>query len=342
VLARWLVAVLAVVGLATSQGAPLTRDSPRSTRSIGLLRITGSEPIPSDLSGIRYLLVDAGRAGKVASLKQSYPGLKVLAYKNLSFLIDYSESAEGNAGVPWPQAPESWFLHDAAGNRVSSVNFEHAWFADIGLPAYQDAWRSDVVAFLRQAPWDGVFMDDVLADPGWHLDGDYSRLGLYPTRAAYRAAERSMLAAVAPEIRGAGYLAIANVAAARDEPGVWRDWASFTSGLMLEHFLEQGSDWAPDTRAERAVETAGRVFLALTYGAVDSPSAGFVRASFLLFDESATRSASIWSPDPAPSAELDLGSPIAPAAWHAGSWTRRFERGTLTVHPSGGTYRVGG
>jgi hypothetical protein len=343
VLGRWLIAILAAVGLAAAQDGTVTRNVRFEPTSIGVLRITGSEPIPDDLSRVRYLLLDAARGGQVAALKSRYPGLKVLAYKNLSFLIDYSESPDGNAGVPWSQAPEKWFLHDGSGNRVGSVQFEDALFADVGLPAYQDAWRADVLAFLRTAPWDGVFMDDALADPGWHLGGDYGRLARYPTRASYSAAERSMLAAVGPAITGNGYLAIANVAAARDEAGVWADWASLTSGAMLEHFLEQPGDWTADTAAERSVEGAGRIFLALSYGADDDEAAqGYSRASFLLFDKPGTRSASIWSPNPGPAATLDLGAPLAPAVQDRGTWTRRFKRGTLTVDPDRGTYDAPG
>jgi putative glycosyl hydrolase-like family 15 (GHL15) protein len=325
----------------------------RSDAAVGVLRIIGSEPIPSDLRGVRYLLLDAGRGDQVGKLKGRYPRLEVLAYKNLSFLIDYSDEPRGNAGVPWPEAQphEAWFLHDTGGSRVTSVNFEQAWFADVGLPAYQRAWQSDVLAFLKAAPWDGVFIDDALADPGWHLDGDYARLAHYPSRSAYQAAERSMLAAVGPAITNAGYLAVANIAAARDQPDVWADWAPLLSGAMREHFLKQGDstepvftgrEWALDTEIERVVEGSGRIFLGLTYGPNDDTAAqGYARASFLLFDTPSTRSASIWSPDPTASSTFDLGRPLGPATRKGATWTRRFQRGTITVDSAAGTYEAG-
>jgi hypothetical protein len=325
---------------------------PATRSSLGVLRITRSEAIPSDLGGVRYLLLDATRAAKVAGLKARYPRLRVLAYKNLSFLIDYSSDELGNAGMPWPeaQAHEDWFLHDPAGDRVASVRFGNAWFADVGLAAYQRAWLKDVLSFLRQSPWDGVFIDDANADPGWHLGGAYTELAKYPTRDAYRAAERSMLAAVGPAFKAAGYLALPNVAAAPDQADVWADWASLTSGAMLEHFLERGEstdpavtggDWTSETDVERAVEGAGRVFLGLTYGSEDDGSAqGYVRASFLLFDDPSTASASIWAPNAGTGAKLDLGAPLGPATRSGTLWTRRFERGTLDVDASAGTFRV--
>jgi hypothetical protein len=176
-----LLAILAVLLVVALPSAGADELAIAANRSIGVLRINASQPIPKDLRGVRYLLLDAGRARRVAGLKKRYPGLRVLAYKNLSFLIDYSRSPNGNAGVPWGQAGERWFLHDKAGRRVHSAHFEHAWFADIGRLSYQRAWSRDVLRFLRRAPWDGVFMDDALADPGWQLGGRYERLARYPT-----------------------------------------------------------------------------------------------------------------------------------------------------------------
>jgi hypothetical protein len=324
--------------------------SPPSTESRGVLRIAPSQELPDNLAGVRYLLLDSSRASEVAGLKKRNPHLKILAYKNLSFLIDYSRDELGNAGVPWPDSHESWFLHDRRGRRVRSVHYEHAWFADVGSRAYQAAWRQQVLAFLRGAPWDGVFIDDALADPGWHLGGAYGTLARYPTRDAYRAAERAMLAAVAPPLERRGYLVIANVVAGRGQQDVWADWAGILSGAMLENFVKAdggpgslltGAEWKSDVDAERDVEGAGKIFLALSYGPDDATAAqGYTRASFLLFNNPETRSASIWSPNPAAVPTLDLGHPLGPAKLHGTVWTRRFRRGTLTVDPSAGTYRV--
>jgi Hypothetical glycosyl hydrolase family 15 len=326
--------------------------SPPLTESRGVLRIAPSQELPDSLADVRYLLLDSSRAPEVAGLKQRYPRLRILAYKNLSFLIDYSRDELGNAGVPWPhaQAHESWFLQDRRGLRVRSVHYEHAWFADVGSPSYQSAWGAQVSAFLRGAPWDGVFVDDALADPGWHLGGAYGTLARYPNRDAYRAAERAMLAAVAPQLKRRGYLVIANVSAGPGQEDVWADWAGILSGAMLEHFVKAdagpdslltGTEWESDVDAERDVEGAGKIFLALSYGPDDAIAAqGYTRASFLLFDRPKTRSASIWSPGPATPPMLDLGHPLGPAKPHGPVWTRRFRRGTLTVDRSAGTYRV--
>ena len=326
--------------------------SPPPTESRGVLRIAPSQELPDTLAGVRYLLLDSSRASEVAGLKHQYPRLKILAYKNLSFLIDYSRDELGNAGVPWPyaNARESLFLHDQHGRRVRSVNFKDAWFADVGNTAYQSAWRGQVASFLRGAPWDGVFVDDALANPGWHLGGAYRKLARYPSRKAYRAAERAMLVAVAPALERSGYLLIANVFAARDQQDVWADWAGILSGEMLEHFVKAdrgpdslltGSAWKRDVDAERAVEGRHKIFLALSYGPDDADAAqGYTRASFLLFDRPKTRSASIWTPHPSAAPRMYLGRPLGRAHLDGSVWTRRFARGALWVDPSAATYGV--
>ena len=89
--------------------------SPTSTESRGVLVISPTDEVPNDLSGVRYLLLVAAKAPQVASLKQRYPGLKVLAYKDLSFFVDYSRNDLGNAAVPWVLA---WW----------SITYYNAWF----------------------------------------------------------------------------------------------------------------------------------------------------------------------------------------------------------------------
>src|SRR5438132_2318631 len=343
-------ATLAALAVSTIPGATVRGIGIPATRSIGVLRINPRQPIPKDLRGVRYLLLDAARARRVAGLKKRYPRLRVLAYKNLSFLIDYSRSLRGNAGVPWRGARKSWFLRDQAGRRVRSVHFRDAWFADVGSRSYQRALIRDVLRLLRAAPWDGVFMDDALADPGWHLGGRYERLARYPTRNAYRAAERSLLVALQPALTRAGYLEIANVGAGSDQADVWSDWAGLVSGEMDEHFLKPGkgtepvvtgASWTAAVAIEQAVEGAGRSFLALSYGPrSDTAAQGYVRASFLLFDRPETASASIWSPHATPTSNLDLGIPLSDAVQNGETWTRPFSGGVLSVDPTTGTYSV--
>ena len=325
--------------------------SPAPTENRGVLRIVPSQHLPDYLTGVRYLLLDSSRASEVADLKQRYPRLKILAYKDLSFLIDYSKDRLGNAGVPWPlaQSHEAWFLHDRRGRRVRSVHYKDAWFADVGSPSYQSAWLQQVTAFLRSGHWDGVFVDDALADPGWHLGGAYTKPARYPNRKAYRAAERSMLVAVAP-LERSGYLVIPNIVASAGQQDVWGDWARILSGAMLEHFVKPdkgpdslltGAAWKADVDAERAVEGAGKIFLALSYGPDNANTAqGYTRASFVLFDRPKTRSASIWSPQPTAAPRMYLGRPLGPAHLRGTVWTRRFTRGTLWVDPSAATYGV--
>ena len=67
---------------------------------------------------------------------------------------------------------------------------------DVGNPAYQAKWLSNVLADVQAGGWDGVFMDDTDADMGWHLNG--RTIAQVPDAASWRAATRSMLATVGP------------------------------------------------------------------------------------------------------------------------------------------------
>src|SRR5207249_4150858 len=202
---------------------PCGWSSPPPPQGPGAPLITPSPGVPDNPTGLPHLPLGSGRRSGGGVRQQRRPHRQTPAANHGAFLIDYSRDELGNAGVPWPDANlhGSWFLRDEHGRRVRSVHFKDSWFADVGNPSYQSSWRQQVSSFLRSAPWDGVFVDDALADPGWHLGGAYRKLARYPGRKAYRRAERSMLAAIAPGLERDGYLVIANVFAARDQQDVW-------------------------------------------------------------------------------------------------------------------------
>ena len=102
-----------------------------------------------------------------------------------------------------------------------------------------------------------------------------------------------------------------------------------------------GAEWRRETHALRAVEATRKSFLGLSYAPTNEPAAqGYVRGSFLLFDDPLTVSATIWHANASPQAKLDLGDPKGPALHEHGVWQRRFEHGTIVVDPRRGTYRV--
>ena len=133
----------------------------------------------ANLSRYGYVILNSWDAPLLPALKAANPGLKALVYKNLSFTVSDScsngvDQARLSTGVGYCDADSSdpdWFLTDSSGGRLNSYYFPHAWTMDVGSPAYQSKWLSNVLADVRAGGWDGVFMDDTNTDMSWHLHG---------------------------------------------------------------------------------------------------------------------------------------------------------------------------
>ena len=199
-----------------------------------------------NLSRYGYVILNSWDAPLLPALKAANPGLKALVYKNLSFTDSYGcsngvDQARLSTGVGYCDADHNhpdWFLTDSSGGRLNSYYFPDARMMDVGSSAYQSKWLSNVLADLRAGGWAGVFMDDTNTDMSWHLHG--RTIAKYPTSASWRAATRSMLAAVGPALRSAGLLAMPNLyipwAGDYDAQATWSDWLQFTSGGVQEFY----------------------------------------------------------------------------------------------------------
>jgi hypothetical protein len=335
---------------------------------IGALRIcTGCAQSGGDLSQYKYVVLNSWDAPLLPALKAANPGLKALLYKNLSFTMSYS-CANGvdkpylSAGVGYCDADQhhpDWFLTDPNGSRLNSYYFQQAWMMDVGNPAYQARWLSNVLDDLHGGGWDGVMLDDTNTDMGWHLHG--RTIARYPTAAAWRAATRSMLATVGPALQSAGFLAIPNLSAPwasdYDAQATWSDWLQFTSGALQEYYSKwgtdssgwfAGNDWTYRQKFQSLTEQTGKIFIGLTYAPkVDTRSMTWARANFLLFDDPANGGALIFEPtgpeaqDPyASSWTADVGSPVGARFQVGSAWRRNFTGGAVVVNPTSSTVTV--
>jgi Hypothetical glycosyl hydrolase family 15 len=295
-------------------------------------------------------------------LKAASPSVKVLAYKNLSFVV--CDAYSGGRYVPQgvrcgdvqTNHPE-WFLTDSAGNRLNSSGYPWAWLMDLGNPSYQSAWAQAVIAEAKADGWDGVFMDDTNSTLKYHFE--VARVARYPTDAAWTAATRSMLAAVGPRIRDAGLLAVANVCCARLQMGIWKDWLPFLSGALDEMFTKWANDpstgyvwdWGPDGWAAqleqvREAEAQGKYFLGVAHSrADDTRAATYGLATMLLASEG--RSSFSLAQDYTNEtwfAEYDraarLGTALGPYSRLGPVYRRDFVGGTVLVNPSQSTVHV--
>jgi hypothetical protein len=111
---------------------------------------------------------------------------------------------------------------------------------DVGSQGFQQAWADNVLAKLESAPWDGVFMDDVNATIKYHHDPQ--DVGLYPDDASYFAATSDAVAEIAPRIRAAGKLAIANIGSWGKYSDEGNELLTHLSGGMEEMFVKWGNE----------------------------------------------------------------------------------------------------
>jgi hypothetical protein len=361
-------AAAALLALPGTGRAPSAQATGTPQPSIASLRIcTGCAQTGGNLSRYHYVILNSWDAPLLPALKAQNPGLKALVYKNLSFTVSYGCS-DGvdlpyqTTGVGYCDANTNhpdWFLTDPSGARLNSAGYPEAWIMDVGNPAYQAKWLSNVLADVSAGGWDGVFMDDTDADMSWHLNG--RTIARYPTAAAWRAATRSMLASVGPGLQSAGVLAVPNLytpwSSDYDAQATWSDWLQFTSGAAQEYYSKwgagssgwfAGSDWTFRQQFQTLTEQAGKIFLGITYAPRDDVrTMTWARANFLLLDEPAAGGALMYelsdpeAQDPYSSSwTTDIGSPSGARFQVGSAWRRNFTNGTVVVNPTTSTVTV--
>ena len=353
-------AVLGVVlALALASGA--SSGTLSTTQHAGLVRVAidsnATFPDPAATArGHQFVILQSWKTDLARQLKAANPGLKVLAYKNLSFVAcdAYAGGRYVPQGVRCPDVeanhPE-WFLTNAAGHRLHSNGYSWLWLLDVGNPAYQDAWADGVIGEALADGWDGVFMDDVNPTVKYHMDP--AQVARYPSDAAWRAATRSMLERVGPRIRAAGLLAVANLCCAREYSGVWREWLPPLSGAMEEMFTKWSNDpatgyvwdwgaggWSTQLEQVGEAEAQGKYFLGVAHSqGTDAKAAGYGLVTMLLASQG--RSSFSLAQDYTSETHFSiydraerLGAPTG-AYFRAGAaYRRNFAGGTVVVNPT--------
>jgi hypothetical protein len=355
-----------VLALAASSGAS-SAGAVSSTQYAGFLRIAiDSNATFPDVAGTarahQFVILQSWKTDLARQLKAANPAVKVLAYKNLSFVScdAFSGGTYVPQGVRCPDVnanhPE-WFLTDPSGNRLNSSGYSWLWLLDVGNRAYQNAWADGVIAEARADGWDGVFIDDTNPTVRYHFDP--ARVAKYPTDAAWSSATRSMLENVGPRIQASGLLAIANVCCARDHGTVWKDWLPFLSGAMDEMFTKWGNDpgtgyvwdwgaggWSGQLEEVREAEAQGKYFLGIAHSrATDGRAAAYGLATMLLASQG--RSSFALAEDytsetrfPIYDRALQLGSPTGAHYRVGAAYRRQFSAGTVVVNPTLSPVRV--
>lgn len=313
----------------------------------------------------RFVILNEWEQAKMRSLKAANPALKVLMYKDLSF-VSAGSDGNVNTGVTTAEADAnpSWYLKNTSGEHFSSWSYKWMWAADVGNPDYQRRWAANVLEKLETQGWDGVFVDD--ANPTIRHHYNVNAVAKYPTDAAYGAATGAALATIGPKLRGAGKLVIPNFGEWRLYRDVVDPWLDDVSGGMEEQFTKYGTsptagylpknDWERQLGALKAAEAKGKYFLGLAHsGNSDAAAARFGWATALLGanGHASFALAADYTSEPAsfPEYGYDIGEPAAPEGVDdSGVHRRAFEKGLVLVNPTnapvsvtfGGTYSGSG
>lgn len=352
----------APAGTPSSGSGPLSASSAASFVRTAIDSNATFPDIVGTARGNRFVILQSWKKDLARQLKAADPNVKVLAYKNFSFVAcdEYSDGQYVPQGVRCPDVNANhpdWFLTDALGTRINSSGYPWLWLLDVGNRAYQDAWADAVVAEARADGWDGIFLDDV--DPTVRYHVEPTRVARYPTDAEWRAATSSMVANVGPRIQAAGLLAIANVCCVRDHGSVWRDWLPSLSGAMDEMFTKWGNDpasgfvwdwgangWSAQLEEVREAEAQGKYFLGIAHSrSTDARAAAYGLGTMLLAAQS--RSSFALAEDytnetrfPVYQRALQLGAPSGAHFRVGTAYRRNFSSGTVVVNASLATVQV--
>jgi hypothetical protein len=338
----------------------LTTTAHAATSAAGHVRYaTDTNAATADYSSTstrdQFVILQEWQGAKARTLKSQNPNLKVLMYKDLSFMGAADSYGHTGAGVTTQEADPSWYLLNTSGQRFTSWSYSYLWAADIGNAAYQQRWAANVLSKLKAEGFDGVFADDTNPTMRYHYD--VASVAKYPSDAAYSAATGSAIAAIGPAIHAGGKLILCNFGTWRLYRSTINGWLNSVDGGMEEQFTKWGgatagsgyapaADWNLMLGAEKDAEAKGKYFMGVAHSAAtDTAAARYGWATALL---AANGHASfslhadytnepLWLPE----YDYAIGEPASAETAEANGVHRRvFTNGLVVVNPTSSTLTV--
>src|SRR3954469_900993 len=291
-----------------------------------------------------------------ASLLAGLPG------RSLAYFTGTDVNVNWSTGVPYSQAlANGWLLAGSTGSLLTNTGYAGDYVGDVGSAGYQQAWITNVLAYLAAHPGvDGVFIDEVLYDLKPLAGVEAAK---YPSQQQWAAAMLSFVKAVGNALRSHGYYVALNASGyvpgdTNSNDGTntvvwWKELGPYVNGLMNEYYDEtsngtyqlrtMGTAWYQQWDAwQRLIATAqsmGDDFFGLTKGTAGNTAAmQYGKASFLL-DWNGGGGAFMYGAtdgsDPTGSAwTTSIGQPAAPKQQVGAGWMRRYAGGVALVNPS--------
>jgi hypothetical protein len=297
----------------------------------------------------------------IASASQAST-LAGLPGRSLAYFSGTDVNVNWSTGVPYSQAlANNWLLYGSSGSLLTNTGYPGNYVGDVGSSGYQQAWITNVLAYLGAHPGiDGVFIDDVLYDLK-PLAG--TEAAKYPTQPQWASAMLSFVKAVGGALRSHGYYVALNASGyvpgdTKSNDGTntvtwWTELGPYANGLMNEYYDEtsngtyqlrtMGTAWYQQWDAwQRLIGTAqsmGDDFFGLTYGTAGNTAAmQYGKASFLL-DWNGGGGAFMYGAtdgsDPTNSSwTTSIGQPAAAKQQVGVGWKRVYSAGVALVNPS--------
>jgi putative glycosyl hydrolase-like family 15 (GHL15) protein len=298
---------------------------------------------------------------KAKQFRGSYP-IRLIGYvqAHLSGTSGIRAHLAQHDAKEWVRAnhPE-WILRRSNGAEVSWWGGEITG-ADVGNPAYQQQWLSDVLAMLQQRGLEGVTIDDLFG-ASWWQEGGSTPAGQTPQQMENKVG--SFLNYVCPRLKQAGYYVYPNIVMSGSQgassPEFQRVllWAKTCGNYTQEHWLKwagatndpglwTGGMWTWKTDMMRAAVAQGVPFSTNTNNIHSNPDKQrYAYYSYLLwYQPSVGGTFSVgrdgfdaWTPV----WTEQFGRPLAAATKSGNVWSRRFEWGTINVDPvAGGAWKT--
>lgn len=301
-----------------------------------------------------YMVMHRTDAADVARLKAQNPSLKVFMYVDMMSADPNDPTGEAD-WASWDDATAhpDWFLTGPAGERLVFKDYPSSRVMDVGNPDYQQIGVARVIADAHAGGFDGIFLDDANASLRWVIAGGSSQCVKYPTDATWQAAVYSFFQNVAPQLRSAGLLVVANIGGSTVTKGLWPKWNGPLDGAMEESYTNGGAGrdsvrnglWPAKFGHNLWSEKHGK--LSLDHAVTRTRSgARYALATMLLAENgnsalyaSTNYTKEVWWP------EYDLtkrlGKALGPyRVLRNGDYRRDFSRGVVLVNPHANATRA--
>ena len=284
------------------------------------------------------------------------------AGRTLVYMAALDVNAATCLGVTLAEAEQNdWLLRDAAGVPLLNAAYPANRLGDVGTDGYRARWAANVYGIVTALGCDGVYIDDVHGD--WTLIAGGVIPAKYPTRSAQQAAMAGFIGTAARTLRNAGLYVAVNAKSftpgdpksnvATNDAAWWRLIGPNVSALVYEYWQQNPNavdqvftsdpakgwlgQWPSWQILPSVAREVGADFWGLVYG---SPATlDYARASFLL-SQDGTRGGIVAADSSLAWTKGNLGSPLGGPSFVGSKWSRKFERGTVTLDSLAGTATI--